>query len=223
MYLFTATKPSEITKPKLLKYCFVFLAVIGSISLLSIFFLDQAFTTVFKDDDWVWLLAREVTHVGLFTNYFIPAFMLWIGAQILLKWNKTKNRDRVIHIATSALWLMYCLLFSGLWTHVFKFLIGRQRPKISPDFDPHIFQPFNMHWDWQSMPSGHSQVLFTFATFLAFIFPRFKYGFYSLAFVFSFTRVMTRDHFYSDVLMGVTVGHLSTVLLLFWLARRKLH
>lgn len=183
--------------------------------------LDQDLTTLFKDDDLKWKIAREITNVGLFENYFVPAFILWAGAQILLKWNKTKNRHRMQYIATQATWLMYCLLFSGLWTHIFKFLIGRQRPKISPAFDPYIFQPFTAHWDFHSLPSGHSQVMFTVATFLAFVLPKYKYGFYSVAFIMAFTRVMTRDHFYSDVLMGLAVGHLASVVLLYWLSQRN--
>ncbi len=209
-------------KSALIKYNLRFLAVVGFLSILAILFIDQSLTMVFKDDDWIWLLAREITHVGLFTNYFIPAFIVWFGLQIFLKWNKSKNRDRLKQLATKALWLMYCLLFSGLCVHIFKFLVGRQRPKISPDFDPHVFQPFTTHWDFHSMPSGHSQVLFTVATYFAHLFPRFKYGIYSVAFILAFTRVMTRDHFYSDVLMGLAVGHLSTVVMLYWLSRPKM-
>ncbi len=205
----------------LVKYCTKFFAVVIALALVSIFFIDQNLTLLFKDDDWKWLLAREVTHVGLFTNYFIPALIVWFGLQIFIKWNKAKPREHLKQIATQALWLMYCLLFSGFCVHVFKFLIGRQRPKISPDFDPFIFQPFSTHWDFHSMPSGHSQVLFTVATFFAHLFPRFKYGVYSVAFIFAFTRVATRDHFYSDVLMGMAVGHISTLVLLYWLLRQK--
>ncbi|MBL7554614.1 MAG: phosphatase PAP2 family protein [Bdellovibrionaceae bacterium] len=209
-------------KSALIKYNLRFLAVVGFLSILSILFIDQNLTLLFKNDDWVWLLAREITHVGLFTNYFIPAFIVWFGLQIFLKWSQPKNRDRLKQITTKALWLMYSLLFSGLCVHIFKFLVGRQRPKISPDFDPHVFQPFTTHWDFHSMPSGHSQVLFTVATYFAYLFPRFKYGIYSVAFILAFTRVMTRDHFYSDVLMGLAVGHLSTAVMLYWLSRRKM-
>lgn len=213
------TKTSN--KTYLAKYCAVFSVIAILLSALSMQFIDQDLTLLFKDDDWVWILAREITHVGLFTNYFIPAFIIWFGAHVLLRWNKAKNRHRVQYIATQATWLMYCLLFSGFWVQVFKFLFGRQRPKISPNFDPQVFHPFNTHWDFHSLPSGHTQVLFTVATFLAFLFPRFKYTFYLGAFFMGFTRVMTRDHFYSDVLMGLTVGHLSTVVLLYWLTRRN--
>ena len=198
-----------------------FLAVVVALSTLSILFIDQNLTMVFKEDDWKWVLAREITHVGLFTNYFIPAFIVWVGVEIFLRWNKSKPRERLKRVATQSLWLMYCLLFSGLCVHILKFAVGRQRPKISPDFDPHIYQPFTTNWDFQSMPSGHAQVLFTVATYFASVFPRFKYPVYSVAFILSFTRVMTRDHFNSDVLMGLAVGHLSTAVMLYWLTQRK--
>jgi membrane-associated phospholipid phosphatase len=210
-----------LNKAALINHCLRVFGVITVLAVLSIFFLDQNLTLLFKEDDWKWILAREITHIGLFTNYFIPAFIVWAAAWILLKWNKAKDRHRVQHIGTQALWLMYSLLFSGFWVHLFKAIIGRQRPKISPDFDPHVFQPFTTHWDFHSMPSGHTQVLFTFATFLAFQFPKYLKGFYFVAFIMAFTRVMTRDHFYSDVLMGVAVGHLPTVVLLYWLSQRN--
>lgn len=209
-------------KAALIKYNLKFLSVIGLLAMISIFYIDQSLTMIFKDDDWKWLLAREITHVGLFTNYFIPALIVWAGVEIFLRWNKSKPRERLKKIATQALWLIYCLLFSGLCVHIFKFVVGRQRPKISPDFDPYVFQPFTTNWDFHSMPSGHSQVLFTVATYFAYLFPRFKYPIYIVAFILSFTRVMTRDHFYSDVLMGLAVGHLSTVVMLYWLTRKKM-
>lgn len=220
MYLFSSLKPAEVTKPQLIRYCLTLALVFICLVQFSILFVDQPLTMQFKDDDWLWLLAREVTHIGLFTNYFIPAFLVWFGAQVILRWNKTKNRERIKLIATQALWLMYCLLFSGLWTHILKFTFGRQRPKISPDFAPFEFYPINTHWDFHSLPSGHSQVVFTVATFLAFLFPRFKYGFYIVAFIMAFTRVMTRDHFFSDVLAGLAVGHIATTVTLYWLYGR---
>lgn len=221
MYLFSTFQIRDAQKSDLLKYFFNFLLTICFLVGVSILFIDQQMTLLFKEDDWIWVLAREITHIGLFTNYFIPAFIVWLGVQILLKWNKTQNQALLKRIATRALWLMYCLLFSGLWTHIIKFIVGRQRPKISPEFAPLTFHPFTNNWDFHSMPSGHAQVLFTTATFMAFLFPRYKYGFYIIAFAMAFTRVMTRDHFYSDVLMGAAVGHLTTIILLYWLSRRN--
>lgn len=222
MYLLLTPKNGPLTKSQLVNYGVTLSTIVIFLASISIFFLDVELTLLFKEDDWKWVFAREITNIGLFTNYFIPAFIVWFSSYILLNWKKNFFPiERVKRVSMLASWMMYCLLFSGLCTHIIKPLVGRQRPKISPSFDPHVFQPFITHWDFHSMPSGHSQVLFTVATFTAFLFPRFKYGIYFMAFAFSFTRVMTRDHFYSDVLMGALVGHLSTAFLLYWLSRRQ--
>lgn len=221
MYLFSTLTPGTAKKSDVVNYCSYFLVLTFILVGICVYYIDLDMTLLFKDDDWYWLIAREITHVGLFTNYFIPAFILWMGAMVLLRWGNVKNRALVRRIETQATWLMYCLLFSGLWVHVIKALVGRQRPKISPTFDPHVFQPFITHWDFHSMPSGHSQVVFTVATFISFLFPKYKYGFYFVAFLMAFTRVMTRDHFLSDVIMGIAVGHIPTVILLNWISRRN--
>ncbi len=221
MYLFSSLTPSRAKKSDLINYCCYYLVATIIVVGVCVYYIDQDFTLLFKDDDRVWLVAREITNVGLFTNYFIPAFIVWLGAMVLLRWNSPKNRERIKKVETLATWLMYCLLFSGLWVHIIKSIVGRQRPKISPDFDPRVFQPFITHWDYHSMPSGHAQVMFTVATFIAFLFPNYKYGFYFIAFAMAFTRVMTRDHFFSDVIMGIAVGHIPTVILLHWISRKN--
>ena len=188
--------------------------------ILSILFLDQKITWLFKEDDWKWLFAREITNIGLFSHYF---FIALAGLAISFYFIKIKKNTsaQVIRFLEKSKVLVYTLLFSGIWVHIFKFLFGRQRPKISPDFSPHVFQPLTTNWDFHSLPSGHTQVLFCVASFLAFYYPRYRYFFFILAGLLSFTRVMTRDHFFADVMMGALVGHLSTVWLYTYLIKKN--
>ena len=216
---------AELKIADLVKYNVYVFGIVFVLVCISIVFLDQNLTTLFKDDDWKWQFARDITNIGLFENYFVPAFLVWAGTWSVLKWNLGSfNRDVLKRVCRQSTWLMYSLLFSGVFTHVIKPIVGRQRPFVSDDFEPFVFSPLTTFFDptgyFHSMPSGHAQVLFTVATFLAFSMPRFKVGFYLLAFLLAFTRVVTRDHFFSDVLMGALVGHLTTVTLIYWLYKR---
>ena len=70
------------------------------------------------------------------------------------------------------------------------------------------------------MPSGHAQTLFTAATFAAFLFPKYTWGFLVLALYLAFSRAFTLAHFVSDVWMGAAIGLLMTVITLKYLAKK---
>lgn len=221
MFIFKSWSPQEISLAKIRSYSLEMGILVLALVLVCIQWFDQKITYLFKEDDWKWLFAREVTNIGLFSHYFMLALLILSITLFLIKFKKSSH-PYTFSLYNKSKVLIYTLLYSGLWVHLFKFLFGRQRPKISPDFDPQAFYPFNTHWDFHSLPSGHTQVLFSVATFLAFYFPKYKYLFYFLASLFSFTRVMTRDHFLGDVLAGALVGHLSTVWLYYYLNKKKL-
>ncbi len=216
----------DLKSADIIRYdAYVFVAV-SILACLSLVFLDQNMTTLFKDDDWKWQFARDITNIGLFENYFVPAFLVWTGTWSVIKWNLgSMNRDVLRRVCLQSSWLMYSLLGSGILTHIIKPIFGRQRPFVTTNFEPHVFNPMTTFFEpsgyFHSLPSGHAQVLFTVATFFAFSIPRFRVGFYLVAFLLAFTRVATRDHFFSDILIGALVGHLTTVTLLFWLFKRN--
>lgn len=209
----TSVSSKALIYSELSKYSLFLVMIFIPIILAFTFFWDQSITHIFKQDDLKWLIARNITNVGLFSHYFIIGLIMliisWLFSKPILK-EKSKL-------------LLISLLASGLVTHIFKFSIGRQRPKISETFEPHIFNFLTTHWDNHSFPSGHSQVLWTVATYLSFEFPKFKWVFYGLASILSFTRVMTRDHFMSDVLGGLLVGHLTTLWCIYYFKFRKSH
>ncbi len=221
MFIFKSWKLEETSTKSIRSYSGIFALIIVILSVISINLFDQKITFLFREDDWKWLFAREITNIGLFSHYFLAGlFGLSLGFY-LLKIHKPTH-PKVYELIVKSRTLVYTLLFAGLWVHVFKFLFGRQRPKISPDFDPQAFYPFNTHWDFHSMPSGHTQVLFCVASFLAYYYPGKKYYFYILAALLSFTRVMTRDHFFADVMCGAMIGHLATVWLYVYLNKKNL-
>jgi membrane-associated phospholipid phosphatase len=102
-----------------------------------------------------------------------------------------------------------------------KIAIGRARPCIFlPIVKPLTFQPFQLNFDYNSFPSGHTQVIFCLATFIALLFPRTKIPVYALAFTIAFTRVLVLKHFPSDVLGGIFLGTYGSYLSMSLWARK---
>ncbi|MEK6773170.1 MAG: phosphatase PAP2 family protein [Bdellovibrionota bacterium] len=188
---------------------FIFALVLG---LISYFFLDQDLAVFFRKEEnmSLWILAREVTNIGLGQHYFIfiflfLGFLYYRGQRTWLKawaWNS-----------------LAALSLAGLFLLLMKYLFGRQRPHISLDSSHGTFEFFNHHWDYQSFPSGHAQVLFTVATLVAVLDPKRKYLWYLLALLFSFTRVITYSHFTSDVIAGAFIGVAGSLFALYLMNR----
>ena len=91
-----------------------------------------------------------------------------------------------------------------------KYAINRQTPSQGDEtgrFWPHGTRTWP---DGQSMPSGHSLTAWTMAHVIADRYPSWhtKLLVYGLASTVSVSRVLARDHFPSDVLVGGTIGYL---------------
>ncbi len=91
-----------------------------------------------------------------------------------------------------------------------KYAINRQTPSQGDEtgrFWPHGTRTWP---DGQSMPSGHSLTAWAFAHVVAARYPSWKTRLlmYSLATTVSASRVVAREHFPSDVLVGGTLGYL---------------
>lgn len=177
----------------------------------------------FRRDDnlsW-WLVAREVTNIGLGQHYFlfVAIFLIYLYyvAPRLKSFQLPTERQR--WLKAWAWNFLAALLMAGLLLRVLKYLFGRKRPHVSPDSNPQTFEFFNHDWNFQSFPSGHTQVLFTVATLLAVLDPKRRYLWFFLALIFSLTRVMTYSHFLSDVIIGAFTGFAGALLGLYLMNR----
>lgn len=163
----------------------------------------------------VYYYSREVTNIGDGVHYFVIALLTLIFSKLLYpRIAFLQNKISQAKVRAAAAWsifLIKVLIGCGIVLHILKFSIGRQRPHAAEDFHNMNFEPFNFHHHWQSLPSGHTQVLFTVATVAMLIWPRFRALFFFLATVFAFTRVTIHQHFFSDVVAGALVGYLVTV------------
>lgn len=193
----------------ILVLCTVFFAV------FSIVFIDQPLAQFFAQDSLLFLrqVSARLTHVGEGAPYFTLAILAYVLGRYFPKLMKQKGLEPEFLKALGIFWLK-TLIIVGFVLHVFKFSFGRLRPHMTDEFQALSFDHFTFHWHWQSMPSGHSQVMFVVGTLLAALWPRWRSLFYALAFVIAFTRVILQQHFLSDILVGALIGHLGAILMI---------
>ncbi len=126
------------------------------------------------------------------------------GIIFLIKWLREKKLpENLLEVCFS----FFVLFFA---TYALKALIGRARPStLFFELGPY-FHPLTLSNNYFSFPSSHSVAAFIAASGLSERFPRFKGLFYSIAFIISIFRVITLNHFLSDVLIGAFLGSVVT-------------
>jgi lipid A 4'-phosphatase len=112
------------------------------------------------------------------------------------------------------------LSINGLVVNVLKFGFGRQRPRDLFAQDAYGFHPFDTQFTMHSFPSGHSQAIWTAATALALVLPRWRLPVFAVALAVSLGRAISTKHFIGDVLVGSFLGVAMTLLIWrYWQAR----
>ncbi|MNJ91251.1 PAP2 superfamily protein [compost metagenome] len=177
--------------------------------------LDQRLSVYFSHADQQVLRGyfREITDLGLSEYYFIVAILAWILAKWIAPYlhimkNYHKERDFTRRWGLN---FLSALIVCGIFIHLTKFFVGRQRPHKSEILDPFVFDPITTHWHWHSFASGHSQVMFTAATMFSVAFPKARWFFFAFAALICFSRIAVLDHFLSDTIMGASIGYCGSL------------
>jgi membrane-associated phospholipid phosphatase len=194
-------------------------------SILSIFYFDQPLTQWVHESIRGELdsIAKVFTWFGLGDTYFLISASGYLLARLFsqrlthLSWT-----SRIAQAKSHFSFMFLSFLVSGLIVLILKGAFGRGRPYQSPDFIPINFRPFTLDWDYQSYPSGHTQVGFTLAAFLSILFPRGTKYFFVFAAIVGFSRVLLEKHYLGDVLAGSYVGILGTYLAWHWRGKKML-
>lgn len=137
--------------------------------------------------------------------------MIWILISLFLLSSKRYRKTGLMVI--SAL-ILATILGEGL----LKNLIQRPRPFIDyPMFELIILPPSGY-----SFPSGHTTSSFAAAGILSKNFKKFQTIFWVLAFAISFSRLYLLVHYPSDIIVGILVGLLCSLIILEIAKKRKL-
>ena len=190
---------------------------------LTSFFVDQPVSLWFSlpEAEPYRKFAFSITDIGLSEHWFLLAILTFFISKLILLYHRHMNtfHARVINFKNWGAHFFFALSTSGFLLQITKHIVGRQRPHISEDRLPFVFHPLSNHWDWHSFPSGHTQTLFCVAVLFAIMWPKQRNYFWILAFALSFTRVMSVQHFLSDVVGGALIGILGAELSLYYFAR----
>ncbi|CAN5555798.1 hypothetical protein BH10BDE1_BH10BDE1_35970 [soil metagenome] len=170
------------------------------------------------------LWAKQTTDVAKAGPYFAIAGGLWLLLFAVRKWKSTWTENRWTQVRTAEAWALtglLSLITSGILAQLLKHIIGRKRPYADAALSAHAFEPFTSNYEFHSLPSGHSQVLFTTATVLSAIWPRVWWVWMTVATIFSTTRVITLNHWVSDIVAGAAVGMFGAILTMRLMRYRK--
>jgi membrane-associated phospholipid phosphatase len=125
--------------------------------------------------------------------------------------------------------LLVLPLGAGLLVDGIKITIARTRP-FAFDFQGNVWNTFggwfpahNLGSDYQSFPSGHTATAVALAITLAWVYPRGRWLFVTLALMVGSQRVFGAAHYLSDVLFSAAVGSAMAIARLYvpWISRQS--
>ncbi len=193
--------------------------VLGLGSIVSILYIDQPLTLWFRMffNGQLNAIANIATWFGLGDTYFLISVCGYLLARLFSqKLTHLSWTQRIAETRNRFSFMFLCFLISGVLVLILKSCFGRSRPYNSPDFAPMNFQPYTLDWNFQSYPSGHTQVGFTLATFLSLLYPKGTKFFFIFAILVGFSRVILEKHYLGDVIAGAYIGILGTFLTWKW-------
>lgn len=138
--------------------------------------------------------------------YPIAAVAILIAASYIIpKLNNIRNK----------LWFTFIMLIAtGISCDILKIIFGRARPEMW--FDHHLY---GFYWfitksnaTFWSFPSGHSTTIATLATCLALFIPKTRVVCVLLAISVAAGRIFAQDHYLSDVMAGLWLGWVLTLM-----------
>jgi membrane-associated phospholipid phosphatase len=148
------------------------------------------------------LLALEYVAEFPIGRYIVAAVILIVGVWIYLK-DKTFQRAKIFFFIVAT------LVSGRLITLALKNIFERNRPYVFLN-DPSVRDFFGSGDD--SFPSGHATNYFAFFLPLIVLFPRYKWILLILPGFIALQRVIVNEHYLSDVLAGILVASLMTLL-----------
>lgn len=219
------TKPFIVDPPLRRRLLFA-LAVVLVFCAISYVWIDQSLAVWFKDNliegSPAWRVVHRITDLGLGGVWLVPAGVGAIVFRLMQVRAKTADAVERMHLnANAAIFLFVSVAASGIVVDILKGLIGRLRPYELFVHNAYGFQPFSLHWNMNSFPSGHGQTIFAAMTAFAVILPRLRYLWLVLAVVIAASRVILSVHYLSDVAMGSYCGIVGTILLARLFAARE--
>jgi undecaprenyl-diphosphatase len=135
-----------------------------------------------------------------FTKFFSHGATLILGSLFVCLLARSFGEKKLYQASRS---LFIGLISSGIIVQVLKHLIGRARPRITYE---NVFIGPSIKGGYDSFPSGHTTLAFCLAFILTEYYPRYKFIFYTFAFMVCLHRLEGPAHFPTDILAGALLG-----------------
>jgi lipid A 4'-phosphatase len=190
---------------------------------VAIIWLDRPIADFFHDD------ARPLQPFFDAVQRFglgYPYLALSALAFAFLRWGGELERLRPRAASMRALAFIPGFIFaaiagSGLLVDLLKVVIGRTRPKLLFADGAYDFTWFGLRADHWSFPSGHAATAAAMVTALWCLWPRPFWLYVAAAALVAASRVITGQHFLSDVIAGAAIGVVFTRMLAVWMLPQR--
>jgi lipid A 4'-phosphatase len=198
-------------------------AAIVLAELVSIVWIDRPLADFLHDDGGALLpLFNGIGNFGL--GY--PWLVLTGLAFALLRWGgrfeRLRSRDAAMRaVAYVPAFIFAAVAVSGLIVDLLKIVVGRTRPKLLFASGTYDFTWFGWRPDHWSFPSGHAATAAALATALWCLWPRPLWFYAAAATLVIASRVVTAQHYLSDVVAGAVIGVATARFLATWLLRQR--
>ena len=201
----------------------VLVTLMGAVALLPF---DATLSRQAVASDWPpFLMLREVTNLVLATPYIVLSLvviivMLVMRSRVRMQEGFRLKVPEIQHyycrlgkISHQAMFAIAAILSAGIIVNIVKYIVGRPRPHLVDTIGPFGFKPFDFTYHYVSFPSGHACTAAVLATLLALWFPRFRIVAYAGLALIAVSRVFVQAHYPTDVLVGFTIGAVTTLIL----------
>ncbi|PHQ78569.1 MAG: hypothetical protein COB66_08630 [Coxiella sp. (in: Bacteria)] len=124
---------------------------------------------------------------------------------------------RRVRIVARTGYLLLTVALAGVLCDVVKVIFGRMRPSLYFRHHEYGFS-FSVlhrihHSRYESFPSGHSTISASVAVALLLLFPKLRIPAILFMFSIAVSRVLRLDHYLSDVMAGMYIGTMTSLLL----------
>jgi membrane-associated phospholipid phosphatase len=179
----------------------IFVPVALLFIIISFLFFDKSVALYFHQTNFFRDFFEAVTQLGKGEIYLVPSFILYL-----------LYRKKEESIKRYALLVFWAVALSGIAVNILKIIFARCRPEMLFGQSLYGFDWFHLGSSYASFPSGHSTTVFSAFMVFVFIWPRYKYIFYTLAVLIAFSRVAVGAHYPSDVVAGALLGTVTAIL-----------
>jgi lipid A 4'-phosphatase len=192
------------------------------IEIVAIVWVDRPLAKLFHADAGAWQpFFDDVEFFGLGYPYLVLSAL----AFALFRWGGEFSRLRKWTEPMHALafipgFIFVAVAVSGLLADALKIIVARTRPKLLFASGTYDFTWFGFRADHWSFPSGHATTAAAVMTALWCLWPKPLWLYVAAAALVAVSRVVTGEHFLSDVIAGAAIGVVSTRLLALWLLPR---